>query len=1101
MKFNYLFRRKWSLLLVSLFLSFSTFAQKTVTGVVSEELGPMFGVAVGIKGTTTAVLTDIDGKFSIKVNPDQTLLFKMLGYTEKEVLVGDQSVINVTLENAAEELSEAIVVGYGTKKKEDNIGSQTSIKADDLSKVAATSFDQAIQGKATGVQITQTSGTPGAGMSIQIRGQHSISSGSSPLYVVDGMIMNDNNALESSDGRAVTQNPMSLINPNDIEGIEILKDAAATAIYGSRGSNGVVIITTKSGKGKDAKAITNIDFSSGITQLTRTAEDIGYCNTTEWLGLVDQALSNSKRSKYDPYSNGLLTAGFKDDWDNAITKGVISREQAEKINTNWFDQILQKGKFMEVNINSSKTFDSGKGQYFMSGNYREDKSVLVNNHFKRYTFRINSSYNPIGTLTVGTNINMSYSKNDRVSAGSGSGASGAGFGQATLYALPWWPIFDASHPSGYWYPMFNLAAKQDRDNMYNVVDQWRVIGRVYGDYAVPMIKGLNLHTEVGYDLVQNNSVYWVNDWIHSDIGFGKEATDRAATRKNMIFNLYANYNRSFGENDKHSFSGTLGTESQTEDQYTRVMSGRNLVGSYKELGSPTSKITMSSTFGNEVKLLSYFARADYKLLGKYLVGLSGRTDGSTRFHPDYRWGSFYSLSGGWLMKKEPWLASIEAVESLKLRGSLGQTGNNKIGENKYVTTILPKTSRRYGADSYISGSTIMDGYGSPMITWEKTNSYDIGLDYGFFKNKLSGSLAYYIQDVTDLLLFYNFPTSAGISGAWGNVGLFRNWGWEFSVNSVNYEKKGFKWTTDFNFSTNSNEIMELTPEMNRSGQGILGSANGVGTSSRVGEKFKTFFMAEYAGVDPEKGIEMIYEIDYDNYLKTGDTRKTGRKVPATIQNINRNRQLLKGKTPLPTFYGGFSNNFSYTHKTAGTFELIMHFYYSGGNYLYDYQEMRTTDVHKGLTVLRTDMIGNTWEKPGDIAKYPELRYDGLYDWGWNTELDNPDYVEGVSDPATKKGTWTEGSAGYPREQMQYSKFLYKGDFIRMKNLQLRYSVPTAWANKIKLGGLSMYIAATNLFTKTTEFKGWDPEAGVSNSGDNVNVPNIKTFTFGLSIKI
>lgn len=1078
--------KKWlSLLLVTLSLNYyQAYAQpKNVTGVVTsaEDGLPVIGATVLEKGTSKGTITDLEGRYSIMVQEGATLIFRFVGLEDQEVLIGNAGEYNVTLRLEAESLDEVVVIGYGTRKKRDMVGSVATVTAEELSSVPASSLTQALQGKAAGVQISSSSGVPGSQTNVLIRGVNSISLNTSPLYIIDGMPIYSGGGLERTIG-STSQDPMSLINVNDIESIQILKDAEATSIYGSRGSNGVILITTKSGK--NGQSQTNIDYSTGVTTLTRTPEDIGFTNTKEWFALVDKARVNSGLQPFDPFD---ITKFFRDNPLSAIT-----REQALQINTNWFDQILRTGNYQDLNVSSSRGGE--KSSLFASLSYNDTKGNTMENFFTRASARVNMDFNPIDHLKVGTRISLSYTHNSRVqqqvggATGNNSGGASAGFGNANRVALPWFPIYDPVHPSGYWNPMSgaNLVASLDPDHHFDEVEAYRGIGTVFAEYSIPFIKGLTLRTEAGTDFIQNNSIFWVSSILRED---GSYAADRAVTRTGTNYNVYGNYNRQYGEN--HSVTLTFGSEWTRERQFSRNMEGQNLTGTYRELGNPQTILSISSGLSGEEYLWGYIGRGQYKFKDRYILGFSLRRDASSRFSQEYRWEVFPAFSAGWIISDEPFLKDNKYLNLLKLRGSFGSTGNKAIPANRFVTSYSNNQGDRYGVTSLISGGSRISNIGTPTLTWETTNSYDAGIDLGILKNRITGSIAWYLQDVTDLLLFSELPPSSGVNGIWDNIGDMRNFGWEISLQSVNIQdsNRKIKWSTSFNLTTNDNKVLALTPKYDAAGKGVDRNS----TKSVTGKELWTYYMAEWAGVDKEKGIDMIYEIDYALWEQTGKTIKTGRIIPATQTNLSRNRVLLEGKTSVPRFFGGIDNSFTWRN-----FDLGIFFQFTGGHYFYDYEEQRTTSVQYGQVVLRSDMIGNTWEKPGDDKPYPELRWDSKYDWGWDINKVNPEWTGDPNDPRAK-GYWTNSADGeaqgiYNNESSNYSKYLYKGDYIRLKTIQLGYTLPSSFTSRMKIKNLRIFVTGSNLWTFTREYKGWDPETGGG------QLPLLQVYNAGLNLK-
>lgn len=466
-------------------------------------------------------------------------------------------------------------------------------------------------------------------------------------------------------------------------------------------------------------------------------------------------------------------------------------------------------------------------------------------------------------------------------------------------------------------------------------------------------------------------------------------------------------------------------------------------------------------------------------MDKYLLGLSFRRDGSSTFSPELRWGNFLAISAGWILSEEVFMQNLPSISFLKLRGSFGQTGNESIPGNLDVTGFAG--DRRYGLQEAGGGvGTRVTNLPSLDITWETTESYDFGLDFGLINDRISGSAVYFQRDVTDLLLQIPLPPSVQPSSVWGNAGDMQNKGWELNLNTVNISTDNFTWSTNFNFTTVSNKVLRLTPQADASGKGII---NGQ-TVTRTGDRLGTWFMPDYAGIDPEKGVELIYEIDRDRYDATGETIKTGNLIPATNNNLTNHRYFHEGKTTLPTYFGGFENTFIYKG-----FDLSVLFSFSGGNYLYDNNEKMNSYAGTGGLLLRKAMLGNTWTPENPDATYPQLRFDHIYLY------DN-------------EGNPSAGTS-YSNQNLHQSKYLYKGDYIRLRSLQVGYTLPAPVVGKLKMQGIRVFVSGTNLFT-WTDFPGWDPEV-VTNTGggqsanltqgfigNNLPLPQLKTYTLGIS---
>ncbi len=1060
---------------------------KPITGVITDSKGEsIIGASILVKGTTLGTITDFDGKFRLEVPVNSKLTITYVGYTPQEIAVNESNTYTIVLDEDTKKLDEVVVVGYGVVNKRSYTGSVSSIKSDELTALKTISPTQGLQGRAAGVNVTTASGMPGAPTTIRVRGVNSISSGNDPLWIIDGVPMYSGGGLERS-ASTVSQDPMSMINPSDIETMEVLKDAAATAIYGSRGSNGVIMITTKSGKKNGGKGTINVDYTMGYSNLTRSPQQIGYANTAQWIALADKSLQNATgdpAALFNPTGNVLskATVAFED----------LTREQALATNSNWFDEVLRTGQYQDINLNMTRGFENGS--VYTSFNYRNDAGVLKNNDINRLTGRVNSEFTIIKNLQVGTNLAFSYSKNNRVKTGyagaigAGGGTTGA-FEAANRNALPWMPIYSTINPTGYWSAQSgNLAANNDRRFLQDNVTQNRVVGNTFAEFKIQAVKGLSLRSEFGLDYISNSSVDWRSALVTAD---GKSySLDQNVNRTVINYNAYLKYNNTFGV---HSLNTVLGTESTSMNQWTRLMEASNLYGSYPELGSkPGNMLQMSSSFNAEDYLRSFFFRTDYRLMDKYVLAVSYRRDGSTKFSTNDGgniWGDFAAISAGWLLSEEDFFADWrKTMNQLKIKGSFGQTGNNAINQSAAMNVF--GNNSRYGIDSEIAGGTTVNNIGNGTITWETTNNIDFGIDYGFLNSRISGSIEGYYKKVTDMLLKAELPNSTGIGGnsMWSNIGDMANYGIDFSISSKNIDKKDFSWSTDFNISLNQNKILSLTPGLDAGGKGV---SYRTGTQNVTGHRLGTFLMADYAGIDPDKGVEMIWEVDQVKYNATGETVKTGRKIPATQEHVQVNRFLFDDKTIIPTFFGGLNNTIKYKD-----FDLNVFFTFSGGNYIYDYNIKRTSYVHNGQTVLLADMVGKTWEPGKTDATYPKPSWESSYPGAaWLATADDPNFEAG-----NKKGWWnplaTE-KGNYNLESYNHSKFMYKGDFIRLKNLSLGYSVPKSFASKLALQQLRLSVQASNLMTFTA-YPGYDPEGATW--VDATGIPNTRTISFGLSAK-
>ncbi|NCA80125.1 MAG: TonB-dependent receptor, partial [Sphingobacteriia bacterium] len=986
-------------------------------------------VTVVVKGTTQGTVTNADGKYYLSNFPvNATLQFSFVGMKSQEVVVGNQASINVTLEEETIGIDEVVAIGYGTQKKRDLIGSISTVKAETLQPTSnSTNVLSLLQGQAAGVSVQSTSGRLGAGVNILIRGLSSISAETTPLYIIDGVpVIGD----------------MSLINQADIESIQVLKDAAATSIYGSRGSNGVVLIVTKSGV--SGKASVNVDYTAGISDLP--FQQLEFTNTKQLIEMLDYSKSTNSTGVYNLETDYYSTL--------SNIKERITREQALATNTDWRNVMLRKGSYQNANL--SVVGGDKIAKYFISGNYRKDKGLIRNDDLERYGARANIDLKPSSHFDMGVRINLDMAKRQN---------SGGGF--SNIMTAPFLPVYSLTDPMSYMNPINNPAAKNDRANYMTDTDTYRALFGTYAEYYIPFIKGLSARAEVSMDFEQKNINHYESATIRKD---GKTyAKDNANTKKTSNYNFYFTYNKQI---EDHNLNLVGGMEGQRTTGWKREMVGKQLVGTYQELGIPNELSSMFSTLSDENYRLGYFGRANYKFKEKYLAGFSMRRDGSSVFTPIYRWGSFMAFSAGWIISDEPFMGDFGNKHFLKIRGSFGQTGNSnitsKLDANGYTTGIA------YGANTIAAtNGTLLKSLGVGNLTWETTNSSDLGIDFGFYNNRINGSFAFYNKYVKDLLLSVQLPPSAGVNSGtlWNNIGDLVNRGIELSITSVNIKSKNFKWQTSFNISFNHNEVMKLTPEIDATGAGMVSS----GYITKVGTGIRDYYIADFAGIDPQTGLPQIYQLDTDYYTQTGETRRlkdaSGNDVIifANANNCGRNYFHFKNKNQIPKYYGGITNQFNYK---AFDFSFLATF--SGGNYIFD-QGLRnpTTYLLADLGAAPLDYYNNLWKKPGDNAKYMRLL------WRGNVYKDENGVAKGFGDPRTSS-----------------SEYLFKGDYIKLKSVTLGYSLPEMSKSKDLVKQLRVFVSCENIYT-LTKYPGWDPEGQGKIGG--WDMPQLFSASIGISV--
>ena len=867
----------------------------TITGKVVDPKGePLVGVSVLEQGTTNGTVTDMNGRYSIVVQKDSSpLRFSYMGFDNQEIVPGKRRVIDVTLTENSVVIDDVVVIAYGTKKRRDMIGSVSKIKSDEMSLMQGGRFENSLQGLASGVQVVND-GMPGSTPQIKIRGIGSIASGSDPLWVVDGIV-----------GGGST-----MVNSNDIESIEVLKDAAATAIYGSRGANGVIIVTTKKGKKGGLKF--DVHYEGGITPITNS--DLGLASTKTYFNIMDEARANVGLNPLDPQKD--IIEPYYSNWTSPIT-----REEAMNTDMDWVDLVTRMGHFHDINVALNQGGENSTT--YASVNYRSDESSLKGLSMNAVSARLNSEFKK-GIVTLGT---QSFLKFDRKKSTNKWAVVSDKF--------PWRKVYDPEDPTGYWNPQMadgHPTATLDNDYQLSTGENFSFRTTLYMDVNLKWIKGLSVRADASYGYGLAQSDYWLSGLITNTGNVdGNQGNKSKKTTKSQQYHAFAKYNREWTDHGLDIVTGIEANRSYTDNA---VVAGKNLSGEFQEPKIIGTMLGNNSAYiGGESYTFSFFNRIDYKFKQRYLLGASFVREGSSKFVKENRFGDFYSVSGGWIISDEAFMRNAGFISLLKLRGSYGETGNQNIPSEVTKNSYSIKSKQYYNNMQ----NMFLWNIANKAAKWEKNKSIDLGLDYALFNNKVNGSIAYYRRTTSDMLMRVQLPASAGITNSggnadnnsmWANVGSMYNQGFEFDIN-VTLVKKDFEWNMNYNLTTNMNKVTALDASVDAKGTGIINTRPGAITKKDLA--LGTYFMAEWAGVDPEKGIGMIYEIDLDRYNKTGETVKTGRLIPATQSNVNKHRIIQEGKTALPKVYMGWTNNFKYK-----AFDLSFMFYLSLGSYTFNY---------------------------------------------------------------------------------------------------------------------------------------------------------------------
>ncbi|MDQ1088310.1 TonB-dependent receptor [Siphonobacter sp. SORGH_AS_1065] len=1028
---------------------YSTIAQDhVVTGKVtsSEDGTALVGVSVQVKGSSQGVNSNADGEYRISVSPNATLVFSFVGMSRKEVVVGNQTVINVELGTDNQQLSEVVVTGFGSQIKRDVTGNIAKIKGSDITNIPAVSIESALQGRAAGVVINQGSGKLGQGIQVRVRGASSLSASSQPLYVIDGIPVTSTD--QSSFGGAT--NPLADINFNDVESVEVLKDASAAAIYGSRAANGVVLITTK--RGNVGKTNISFNYQFGVSNPTRK---VPFLNPKQYVDFYRMAAGNADRlDGIDPSDPGSSTA-YMESFFESYSLGRYNKGVNEALNsgadytrfvqssdlatgTNWQDEAFRKNAGSQQ---ADLTFSGGneKTSFYISGQYLNQTGIIIGNNFERITGRINLDHKVSNILSIGMNMSLAHTLNKRLS---GDRQFNNPIQAAALTPLS--PAYDPTTglPTGtppgntdvpnYYNPLINLG------NIIQNQEVIRNLSNVYGQ--INILPFLKFRSELGIDVLSQQEERYFNSKTIRLTGQQNGTGDNLYTGIiNYNTNNYFNFDKSF---DLHTLSATVGMSYQNSATKANSVSAINFPSDAYRSIENAGTISGGSSSTTNFRFLSYFLRANYKFNDRYLLSASGRIDGSSRFGKNSKYGFFPAVSAGWVISEESFLKSNTntAISFLKLRGSYGLTGNAEIGN-------FPSLGLYSSANYAGTGGQAPTQLANPNLKWETTTQADFGLDFGFLNNRINGEIDYYVKKTSDLLLNVNVPGTTGFYTQTRNVGSLENKGFELVINSQNFVG-AFQWSTSLNLATNRNKITNIQKQIVEAG---------ISSMSRAveGQPIGTFFTVEYAGVDPTNGDALYYK----NATNADGT------IDRSTTNVYSQAQRVVVGNAIPKLTGGLNNTFSYKGIDLSVFlngvaGNKINFYgvgqYSSANGIYE--DNQTADQM------------NAWTSTNTNTKVPEARL--FYSNG-----NNPS-----------------------------SRYIQDGSYLRLRTVTLGYNLPQTVVNRLKLKGIRVYLTGQNLLT-WTKYTGWDPEvnaddivSSVAQGYDFYTPPQAKTFLGGINIK-
>ena len=987
---------------------------QAIKGVITDEQNNALpGVSVYILNTTFGTASDFDGKYQLDVPPGEfpgdsiTLVFSFVGFKPEQRQAlnkpGAIIILNVVLKEDITTLSEFVVVGYGVQRKSDVTGAVSTIKPSEITDQPITRIDQALQGKAAGVQVSTTTGQPGENIRVRIRGIGTINS-NDPLYIVDGI---------------PTQDISGIVNPEDIESFSVLKDASSAAIYGSRAGNGVVIITTK--KGVAGKPSFTYNFYAGVQTHGHLTE---MTNTDEYIKIYNEAADNDGR------------------------ENIPDSIRPQLSNTDWMSEIFRPAIIQNHELSVSGGND--KSTYFISGGYQKQDGILLNSSYERINFKTSISTRLARWVAIGTNVNFSYTKQDLVgSSGDGYGGNGGSAVRYALFRTPPVPVYEADGSYSD-LPMFEGYTRAQLNTWfgdgYNPVgllekydwtlQTYRMFGNVFADFTI--LKDLKLKTDLGVDVTFADEKRFNENW-GTDGRINSPNTLSVGSGTGFTYNWTntLNYTKSFIE--KHHFNFLVGTEAIKNQFHEQIGSDRDFPDQspnmrYLGNGLATNKNAAESASG--WSLLSGFARVNYNYDNRYLVEGVIRYDGSSRFSPDNRWGAFYSGSLGWNIHNEAFMDNLEWLDQMKLRLSIGQTGNQEIGLYNYLSIV--SDDYNYPFSNNLNYGYAVSSLGNENTTWETTTTYDIGLDLAFFDNRFTFITDYYWRYTTDMLIPVPLPPSGGDADPpYVNAGEVLNRGLEMEA-IWREERGGFNYEIAGNFSTLYNEVLSLS-----NGQPIAAGRidNGVyATLTEVGHPIGSFYMYEMEGIFQNE-LDIFTHAYQGPDIEPGDVKFKDQNADGVINELDR----AHVGSAIPRFIYGMTANVAYKG-----FDLSLFIQGVAGNDIYMQVNQDIEGFYRSFNVTQS-YYDNHWTEEGSTNEYP-------------------------------RASWT----GAANNKKASTRFLASGSYARLKNVTLGYNFKLRENSSVR--SMRVYFSIQNLLT-ITKYPGLDPEMYESNNLSGEPVKN------------
>lgn len=1019
-------RKVLLLLLVLVGTASMAWAQRTVKGTVKDENGEaLIGATVIVKGSNTGTVTNLDGQYSIQVpSGSKVLLVSYTGYTTQEVAVGTSDMLDISLSQGVT-LETAVVIGYGTATRKELTGSVARVGSDAIEKLPVTSLDQAMQGQAAGVQVTSSSGTPGSSVNVRVRGNSSISSSSQPLYVIDGVPINTGSYSQIGFGNQGT-NALADLNPADIESIEILKDASAAAIYGSRASNGVVLISTK--RGRQQKTQVSLNTYYGGQDVWRRIDPL---SGPDFVALIQEGVKNRFGATATPGGIGLLG---------------LDSEPSTYPTTNWQDEIFRTAAISQTDL----SFAGGneRTKFFVSGSYFLQDGTVKGSSFDRVSFRANLDNIVNDRLKIGMSNAFSRSKSTRIN------------NDNNIFGVLSTAVLLGSH-----IPAFNADGTYGRDpnasienpiaayrEPTNDVTSNRLLSSFFAEYN--LLPGLNFRSSVSADYIGFFEQRFEPTTTNSGLGANGRGVEANSQELNLVNENYLTFRQTFGN---LNFDALVGASFQSSRFESIFAQGENFPGNtIKTLNAASIKRDLTSSRSGW-GLNSYYSRFNFGWMDKYYLTASVRTDGSSRFGVNNRWGIFPAVSAAWRISEESFLQDNSTLSNLKLRAGWGVRGNQEIGNFASRGFISPGTN--YLQRAGLAPTSLAN----PDLTWEEREDIDLGLEIGLFENRINLNIEAYQGNTNELLLNRPLVGSSGFTGITENIGSIKNTGLDLTLTTDNVRSKDFNWSTSLNLSWFENEIVKLAGTPFASGFASWveeGQSLGAFRGFRVERIFQTQGEidelnakakemtgnpnAVYQAAGTRPGDIMFKDLNGDGVLTTAD------------------QEILGDANPL--LFGGLTNNLSY-----GGFDLSFFFQFSYGNTVYN----NTRAFSEGMNSIfgQSATVAQRWtpENPTTDTNFPRAAF---------------------GDPNNNRRT--------------SDRFLEDGSYLRLKNLSLGYRIPSNVLKRTGLSSARVYVSGQNLLT-FTNYTGFDPEVSTfttSNTApgtDFLTFPQARTILFGLNL--